>query len=323
MHLCARLSFSEVGHHRGHAEPFVDVMGIAPAQAMEMLEQELNALFAPIFAHMPTPRTSGVLEIEEFSGRLPDPTADTAHRNGSHARVLGAPFDGYTLMALRVIDDIAQLLFTGQGPGHRGANLLLNLVVTNWIQLSDAKIIWGQKASFFEVSSGCAVAVWIRPNCRPEIRVPLTPPAHLALGDLDINTSLQWERDTSEVANWLKKLLPNLSWAEQGPTVMAQLDALMARWLRFKLPPFALAAASPKLTCPTISRPVFARMTTPNATAAPDGEVLIFPRPKPRGTSNLRRTNSALQDIISLVHDYASQSPRPRYQSALRFFKSP
>lgn len=295
------------GHYRGQCEPFSDGQCTPPVDAMRCLQAALDTLFQPFLSKIGIPASEGTVRIQTLRGRLPSGVGESIRAERSRARVLAAPFDGYTLLSLRIVDHLSHLLEHGMGPSHAGANLLLNLLIGNWILLSDLKIIWSSPSSFQQLTPGCGCAVWTRPNCIAEIRLALTAASLIAIGNLkNRGSDRTWEAANTQTLHWLRCTLPGIAWPDVGEEAVARLSALMSRWLRFKLPPFLLASASPKLTSATASRTSLIRLINSVKSPSPACEVLNFPKPKPRGKSNLRFAKSKLKDAIALVHEFAN-----------------
>lgn len=293
------------GHHRGFVEPFSDGMGVSPRRAMALLEHAVDEMFAPLMKALPQTAKRGTLSLLDLTGRLPDPSQKPAIGAAMQSRLLRAPFDGYTLPAARVIDHLSQLLSTGCGPEHRGARLLLNLHVVNWVRLADCELVWQSPAPFLSASVGCGCVTWRRPNTSSEYRVPLAPSTLIAMGDLHTRHPRDWQTDCTEAARWLRFVLPRLSWSSNDATVLGQLDALLIRWMRVHLPPLVLAVVDPVSISPTASTATFCALVNGHLPEALDQEVLVLPRPKPRGVSNIRKGTSAFQQLVALVHEHA------------------
>jgi hypothetical protein len=295
------------GHYRGQCEPFSDGQSIAPATAIRQLCLVLDDLFAPLSLKIESNAGDVTLPLSTLQGRLPSGVNESIQSDKSRARVLGSPFDGYTLLSLRVIDRLLTLLRNGNGPEHAGANLLLNLLVENWITLSDVKVIWTAETPFIETSPGCAHLMWIRPECRTEIRVVLTVASLIAVGNFKKRgIDRSWMGANTEAQEWLVRIAPGVSWPESGDDAVARLSALMARWLRFNLPPFLLTAASPKMTSPTASPRSFMRLIDGAILFKKPENLLQYPKPKPRGKGNLKFHKTKLKEIIDLVHEHAN-----------------
>lgn len=295
------------GHYRGQCEPFSDGMAIPPTTAMCRLSGVLNTLFQPLSNVINGNWPDATIALSRFSGRLPDQANESIRSDRSRARILAAPFDGYTPIAIRLIDQIRDCLRHGRGPEHPGANLLLTLLADNWILAPDLKVIWNSKAPFTETSPGCAHVIWTRPDCVSEIRLVLTEASLIAVGNAwRRGTDRSWDAATNEVREWLLGIAATVSWPDTGAKTITKLSALMARWLRMHLPPFLLAAASTKMTSPTASAPSFARLLHGNAQTVSRTEILNFPKPKPRGKGNLRLSERELKRVIDLVHEFAN-----------------
>lgn len=295
------------GHYRGQCEPFSDGQSMPPATAMRDLCNALDTLFLPLAPASGKYAADFTLPIKCFQGRLPNSTTEALRSEQSRARVLSAPFDGYTLASLRVIDQLAKFLRAGQGPEHAGANLLLNLLIGNWIALSDVKIIWANQDSFIQASSGCAHVTWTRPSGCAQIRVVLTAASLVSLGSFrKRGIDRTWEGANVEARDWLAQRMPAICWPNPGHQAVDRLSALMSRWLRFHLPPYLLATASPKMTSATASPPSFLRLIDSANESISRPDTLQYPKPIPRGKSNLRFLKSKLQQVIDLVHDYGN-----------------
>jgi len=296
------------GHYRGHVEPFSDGMGTSPLRAIETITGILNKLFAPLAFTFGEARGNYVLGIQDFDGRMPSLTLASLRRENSRARVLDAPFDGFTFISLRVTDHLSELLSTGQGPTHTGANLLLNLLVENHILKGDLKTLWESAEPFLEITKRSVAAVWCRENCRAENRVLLVASSVIALRNLN-NKPLRttWVGTCEQARTWLYGVLPNLAWPANGDEAIGCLSAMLERRLRFHRPPFLLAAASPKLATPTASRSSIVRLASRPPPADPK-EVLAFPKPKPRGKGNLRLSTTPLTEVIKKIHEWGDEA---------------
>lgn len=295
------------GHYRGQCEPFSDGQSASPKTAMHDLCQALDSLFLPFSAAIEKFAEDFTLPIQCLRGRLPDTATETSRSDQSRARVLSAPCDGYTLAALRIIDQLAKFLRNGQGPEHAGANLLLNLLIGNWISLADLKIIWATPESFLEASSGCANVTWTRPNVRAPIRIVLTAASLVAVGNARRRgVDRTWDGANIEAREWLLQRMPAINWPGSGIESVERLSALMSRWLRFNLPPYLLASASSKMTSATASLPSFLRLIDGGDESTSGPNTLHYPKPIPRGRSNRKLSKSKLQQIIDLVHDHAN-----------------
>jgi len=135
----------------------------------------------------------------------------------------------------------------------------------------------------------------------------LTTASLLALGDSQTKHSDNtWHASNFEALRWLMGIFPDISWPADGVDAVARLSTLLARWLRFNLPPFLLAAASPTMTSPTASKNSFWRLVNGSNSTAADCAELNFPKPKPRGKANIRFTESKLTQAMKLAHDYAN-----------------
>ena len=100
-----------------------------------------------------------------------------------------------------------------------------------------------------------------------------------------------------------------LSWPEGDEDAVASLAALLARWLRINVPPFLLAAASPRITAPTANAVSIGRLIA-NPEKFDPNEALVFPAPRPRGTGHLRIRPPELVDSMAKVHEIGA--PRDR-----------
>ncbi len=290
------------GHYRGHAEPFSDGQWVAPADALASLGLALNWILQPLVPEISPPETHGVIDLMQWNGSLPMPASEEHRSAGSRVRVLAKPFDGYTILSLRVIDHLRQRLTGGDGPSHLGANFAANLMLVNWTTLSDLKTIWRSPGTLVGLGPKCVAATWQRPNCIAHIRRPLVGPVALACHALASEASLPaWEETCKHIAAWLKGNLPMLSWPEDNEQVLAALSALLARWLRVNVPPFLLTASSPRITAPTANATSLRRLIDEPQEADAD-EVLVHPAARPRGHGNRKIRESELQALMKVVH---------------------
>jgi len=297
------------GHYRGQAEPFGDGLFIAPANALEELEQTLEKMFKPIPEKYKNRQVTHAIAMQELSGQLPALSSTGLRHSQSRANVLGPAFDHSSFLSIRIVDYLRMACLSKEGPSSTGANLLLNLVVINWILWPDISTVWHSKNAFEEVTKGCALAIWSRPNCSAEIKRVLETPTIEALVGVRVNLKVElasiWESACAELRIWLMSSLPTIKWPANPQAALEALCRLTDQWLRFNLPPFLLTASSPRLTSPTADRQSLLRLANTSASAIDTNEVLVFAPPKPRGSGNFRPKETPLQEAIDIVKKYA------------------
>jgi hypothetical protein len=300
------------GHFRGQADPFADGMFIPPAHAIQLAKHALEWLFREIPDRYRLKKYRTATALPKIEGRLPPPAVDSHRSSQSRTRVLAPAFDHHTFLSLRVVDQLRQIAAIGEGPTHPGSNLLLNLVVINWILLPDVRTLWHSKQPFTLLTQECSAATWSRSECRAEIRRNLEYTTASALqenGAKDLPEN--WTTACLQLLVWLRGCFPNLRWPDDPESTLATLSSMTSRWLRFKVPPFVLTAGSPKLTAPTIDASSLARLADVNEThnISPD-EVLVLPPPKPRATGNFKPQKTKMQEAIDIVQKYARRAAR-------------
>ena len=300
------------GHFRGHADPFSDGMFIPPVHALQMAAHALEWLFREIPDHYKLEKSRAATAMPEIEGRLPPPAVDSHRSSQSRTRVLAPAFDHHTFRSLRVVDQLRKIAAIGEGPTHPGANLLLNLVVINWILLPDVRTLWHSKQPFTLLTQECSAATWSRSECRAEIRRNIEYTTASALQEIGAkNLPEQWATACTQLLVWLRGCFPNLRWPDDPESALATLSAMTSRWLRFNVPPFVLTAGSPKLTAPTIDASSLARLAEVNETHdIPLGEVLVLPPPKPRATGNFKPQKTKMQEAINIVQKYARRAAK-------------
>ncbi len=291
------------GHFRGHAEPFSDGQWISPANALSLLGQALDWIFAPILPRFTPPTANSVIDLMQWKSRLPSKASEEYRSADSRVRVLPQPFDSYTTLSLRAIDHLRQKVTSGAGPSHQGANRAGNLMLVNWIRLSDLKAFWQSPGELTALGQKCVAATWRRDKCIARIRRPLVGTAALSYQAPDEGLpSPTWDQVCSQLAAWLRSSLPMLSWPDKDEQVVEALDALLARWLRVNVPPFLLTASSARITAATANARSVCRLVADPQPVNPD-EVLVHPAARPRGHGNRKKRPSALQDSIAVVHE--------------------
>lgn len=323
------------GHVSGHAEPYSDGQSISPMNGLKLLGAALEWILAPL---LPTvePEASGLLTLTEWRFRPPDLSggpvakdtrpADTATSEVEPAedagaepssakskwlpaqgrRVLATPFDAFSIAALKVIDHARELLIAGKGPGDRDANMLLNILLINWISLADVKQLWTD-GSFLAIGKKTSAAVWQRTGCRAEIRHPLIGPANLALHQLThAGRQARWLPACDHIRDWLALHFKAVCWPMGGPQALDALEALNQRWLRLNVPPYLLTAASPRVAAPTATRISVLRLVADPEPETDGHEQLIFRAPQPRGSGRIKLEQNALSTAFRKVADYCN-----------------
>ena len=215
------------GHTRVHAEPFSDGQSYVPADALCRLRQAMEWVLRPLtdLVLAPPPADAmpnqryfedglhcAVLPLTQPRIRLPHRPARKGSANGDYARVLPTPFDHYTLLSIRVIEPLRIQLLNGLGPSQPNAQLLLCLLLLDNIVLQDAQLLWHLEHPFQRLTKSHVAAVYCRPQCRAQLRRPLSGPTLLTLALHKPALRGSWMMSCRHVQHWLRTQLPHLLW---------------------------------------------------------------------------------------------------------------
>ena len=290
------------GHSHGLAEPFADGGAVAPRHALHLLAGALAWILRELPLTQRSRKTEPryVLPMSALIGRRP------SESRASQSRVLPAFCDIHSILALRVVDHVAQVLLAGRGPARADAELFLSAMVLSWTGLADIRC-WWEGDPFRLVGGAVPVAAWRRHDGGQEIIRPLEGPTAIALlrFQRDTGGSLPpWDATCRSVAAWLRANVPGVNWPETDEEVVAVLDALVQRTMRNEVPPFILTAASSRVAAATANRSSVLRLAADPRGSVDDRErpVLVAPL-----VMDLHRSNtgpSPLKEVMTLIHHF-------------------
>ena len=246
------------GHFRLHAEAFADGSHVPPAYALDTLktgiEELLDSLNLDPVAGIEVGSTRRRLIAP--SGALPDVTVDpyVNPKLDNVYRVLPPPFDSYTTVALRVVEDLRKDLCSVTSlkpePEFTAAQTLFAL-----LDRVDQEQVFDSLATSIVGIGQVAAAQWQRPGCAQAIGIRLNDRAVWALKRVE-NRSIAgtWRASAEAVGKWARARHPDLDWPGGDFESFLALLSLALRWRRYRLSPANLTAASPALPSATFSR---------------------------------------------------------------------
>ncbi len=245
------------GHARTHAECFSDGMAIPPSFAIEQLESALNKLFESLsLAPIPGSRKNGSRPLASQGAALP-PILTDPYLNpkiSASLRVLPAPFDAYTLTALRVAEEGRRTVTDAALKLSAGARVVAHFLLIDLLDPVDQAILFEDLENSIVLLGSVPWALWKRQNCANEICQPLTAPTVVALRTLNISNPGDWRRHASEVGRWAKETFASSEWPQDDLDAYYSLASLALRLRRFRCSPSLLAAQSRAVPSATYSR---------------------------------------------------------------------
>ncbi|MDN3921470.1 hypothetical protein [Roseateles violae] len=310
------------GHCRIHAEAFSDGMHVPPAHAMAVLRDEIEKLLdsldlAPIANLDPSKKHRHLINL---SGSLPSAADPYLSPSASNVfRILPAPFDTFTPVALRAIEDLRRRAceITGMSPRAEftAAQTLFAL-----LDRVDQEAIFSDLATTVSLAGPVACAVWERPNSAQPIGMRLNDRSVIALAHIKNRSQPgNWRNSAEEVGRWARNAHPMLGWPTNDFDAYLSLLALALRFRRFHYAPDLLTAASPALPSATFSRRSVLRIAgidralTPTASAL--GKALRQGNPRPiknKGIGPLYDVAEALRSVSRISYPLGGEVQRAK-----------
>jgi hypothetical protein len=301
------------GHHKGHAEPFADTGAVSQQRALRLLRAGLDWILRPLRSAA-TPAASQVFTIglPTLSRSLPPLRSVLKVGELVVRRALPPPWSQHAPTSLRLVAHLRRALCSADGPADHAAELLLMMLLVNWIMLSDIELIWAQSGSLTRSSACAAIAVWTRRSGR-EVHRTLEGPTILALRSAiaaGSRPAADWSITSARAAAWVRLAAPFVPWPREDKNLLDAIDQMVFDSMRLFVPPYLMAANEPAVGAATATRMSISRLGAQPTPEVDAQDALIFPPPRVGHGRRMEKQESPFQRLLERLHWFGNPQNR-------------
>lgn len=296
------------GHGSYLTRAFAPSMGVSPAEALELMREELEIAQQATFG--------SAERLLKYANQLPEistPSLPIGPPRESHSIAYAAPISGDPLQPLdtqclidwRLVEDMRQYLAAADGSMATDVELLHSALAFSGLPTVELALDLVLDASALKRVGSIPGIVWKRPHYVYDLWLPLQRPTRLALQHRGSSAILSRQALITQAAQVLRSRPGYHGWPSDDYKALARFKQAFESWRRIEFPPYLCAVALPWQESACLSHRSLWRLAEDGATAPLDLNILSPQFKRGDRASNrvhgLKRIGSALQEAATDV----------------------